>query len=45
MCHCFLIEIKTKRNAVRSVNTAFANGVLTVVNVDLYSPHYSNKCL
>lgn len=27
------------------VNTAFANGVLTVVNVDNYSPQYSNRVL
>jgi len=34
-----------KETQLGIVNTAFANGVLTVVNVDKYSPQYSNKTL
>lgn len=34
-----------KETQLGIVNTAFANGVLTVVNVDKYSPQYSNKML
>ena len=34
-----------KSEQLDMVNAAFANGVLTVVNVDKYSPQYSNKHL
>ena len=41
-----LFPYKTKQNKEEQldmVNTAFANGTLIVVNVDKYSPQYSNK--
>ena len=34
-----------KEKQLDTVNAAFANGVLTVVNVDKFSPQYSNKYL
>ena len=34
-----------KEDQLDLINAAFANGVLTVVNVDKYSPRYSNKTL
>ena len=34
-----------KEEQLDEVNTAFANGILRVVNVDKYSPQYSNKTL
>ncbi len=34
-----------KEDQLDLINAAFANGVLNVVNVDKYSPQYSNKTL
>lgn len=38
-------EKNNKEKQLELINAAFANGVLTVVNVDKFSPQYSNKKL